>query len=398
MTALLSVLTLLKLLFWGALFAVFWSYVGYPLHLWLLARRRREVPTAPPTAGAGAVLPSVSIIVAAYNEERHIAAKLDNMLALAYPPELLQVIVASDCSTDNTHAIAEGYAGRGVELSVLPTRGGKTAAQNLAVTRARGDIVVFTDATTEFAPETLHDLLTPFGRPEVGCVGAELEYVSVQGSVVGRGAGAYWRYEKAVKALESRVHSLIGVSGCLYAVRRALYRPMEPALISDFMIAGDVYEQGAITVGARGAVSREATNESTDREFDMRVRVAVRSINALVTRARLLNPLRFGFFAYQLWSHKVLRYAAPHLLLLATISALLIVSIEGGLTIYGAALSVAGVFVLAALVGWRVATGKARVPLVHIPFYFVHVNFAALWASVLYLRGERKVTWTTVRT
>ncbi|MFN8859198.1 MAG: glycosyltransferase family 2 protein [Gemmatimonas sp.] len=381
----------LKLLFWTGLLAVVWSYAGYPLHLWLLARGRRR-PEAAPVG-----LPSVTVIVAAYNEERHLAAKLDNLLALAYPKEQLQLIVASDCSTDGTHAIAQRYAEAGVELAALPERGGKTAAQNLAVTRATGDIVVFTDATTEFAPETLHDLLAPFGRPEVGCVGAELEYVSTKGSVVGRGAGAYWRYEKAVKALEARVHSLVGVSGCLYAVRRALYRPMDPVLISDFMIAGDVYEQGCITVGARGAVSRETTNEDAEREFDMRVRVAVRSINALVTRSRLLNPFRFGFFAYQLWSHKVLRYAAPQLLLLSLGAAVLIVQQEGLRSVYGASL-VGGVALLAAAaVGWMASRAGRRLPLVHVPFYFAHVNVAALWAAVLYLRGERKVTWTTVR-
>jgi cellulose synthase/poly-beta-1,6-N-acetylglucosamine synthase-like glycosyltransferase len=382
---------LLKGLLGIALLSVAWSYVGYPLHLRLLARRRRV--SHPQPIGT----PSVSIIVAAFNEQLHIAQKLDNLLSLTYPAEHLQIIVASDCSTDETHAIVAQYAKHGVELSMLPQRGGKTAAQNLAVTRARGEILVFTDATTEFAPETLHDLLAPFGRAEVGCVGAELEYTT-QGSVVGKGAGAYWRYEKTVKSLEAQVNSLIGVSGCLYAVRRNLYRPLDPALISDFMIAGDVYEQGSITVGARGAVSRESTNEDSEREFDMRVRVAVRSINALVTRAWLLNPLRYGFFSYQLWSHKVLRYAAPHLLLLALLCALMLTQLEGWRTVYGGAVAAGGLVLLAALCGWLAAKTGRRFPLVHVPFYFVHVNLAAFWASLLYLRGERKVTWTTIRT
>lgn len=381
----------LKVFFWVSLLAVAWSYVGYPIHLWLLARGSR-----PPTS-ASVGTPSVSVIVAAYNEERHIAEKISNLLALDYPEDKLQVIVASDCSTDDTHRIVREFQTRGVELSALPERGGKTAAQNLAVTRARGEILVFTDATTEFSPETMHDLLAPFGRDNVGCVGADLEYTT-QGSVVGKGAGAYWRYEKAVKALEAQVNSLIGVSGCLYAVRRSLYRPMDPALISDFMIAGDVYEQGAITAGARGAVSRESTNESTVRDFDMRVRVAVRSINALVMRARLLNPIKFGFYSYQLWSHKVLRYAAPHLLIVMQICALVLTIREGISSLYALATMISVGLLIAAFFGWRAAKSGRRLALVHIPFYFVHVNLAALWASVLYLRGERKVTWTTVRT
>lgn len=384
-------LVLLKVLFWCALFGVLWTYAGYPLHLWWLARGR-PVPIPAPVG-----TPTVTIVVAAYNEEKHLPQKLDNLLALRYPKECLQIIVASDCSTDRTHEIVQRYADHGVVLAALTERGGKTAAQNLAVTKATGEIVVFTDATTEFESDTLHDLLIPFGRPEVGCVGAELEYVSLEGTTVGRGAGAYWRYEKAIKTLESRVHSLVGVSGCLYAVRRRLYRPLHPALISDFVIAGEVYEQGAITVGARGAVSRETTNESAEREFDMRVRVAVRSINALATRVRLLNPFRFGFFAYQLISHKVLRYAAPQLLLMALAAAVIIVQREGWRNVYGVALVGASALVAAASVGWLASRQGRRLPFVHVPFYFAHVNFAALWAAVLYLRGERKVTWTTVR-
>lgn len=380
----------LQVVFWLALGAVVWSYAVYPLTIRLLgALRPRPVKRA-------SIEPSITLVIAAYNEEKHIADKLRNSLALDYPAERLQIVVASDCSTDRTHEIVEGFAPR-VELVVLPERGGKTAGQNHAVRHATGDIVVFTDATTEFAPETLRDLVAPFADPAVGCVGAELEYVSEAGTGVGKGAGAYWRYERKLKQWEADANSLIGVSGCLYAVRREVYRPIDPGLISDFVIAGDVYERGYRTVYARGAVSREVTNEDTGREFAMRVRVIVRSINALVRRRRLWAPWNTGWFAYQLFCHKVLRYLVPWNLLIALVAHVGIVALGVAPWLY-VPLLVAHLCVYAvAALGWLSTRNRWRLPLVHIPFYFLVANAAALHAALLYLRGERMVTWNPVR-
>jgi glycosyltransferase involved in cell wall biosynthesis len=382
----------MQLVFWILLGAVAWTYVGYPLLLLALARvRRRPLQT-------GALEPTVSVVISAYNEEKAIRRKLENTLALDYPAEKLEVIVASDCSTDRTHDIVGELEPRGVRLAVLPERAGKTAAQNLAASLARGEILIFTDATTEFNRDTVRGLVAAFADPRVGCVGAELEYVSEGGSAVGQGGGLYWRYEKRVKELEAQVSTLIGVSGCLYAVRASAYRPIDPDLISDFVIAGDVYQRGFITVYGGGTVSSEKTHEETGKEFEMRVRVIVRTINALVRRARMLNPLRYGFFSFQLWSHKVLRYLVPELLLGILLSGLyLALSDLPAAPLYRGFVIAQLALYLCAAVGWVRQRLGLRLPLVHVPFYFVVVNLAALWALVLYLRGERKVTWTTVR-
>lgn len=378
--------------FWTLLGLVGWTYVGYPVLLGILARlRTRTIKFAP-------IEPTITLIIAAFNEQKDIAAKLDASLAIDYPKDKLQIIVASDCSTDRTHEIVAGYADRGVELVALPERGGKTAAQNAAAKVARGEVMVFTDATTELASTVLRDLVEGFSDPRVGCIGAELEYVSEGGTAVGKGGGAYWRYEKKVKELEAKVSSLIGVSGCLYAVRTAAYRPIPPELISDFVIAGEVYSRGYITVYGRGAVSSEKTHEDSGKEFDMRVRVAIRSINALVQRAALLNPFKYGFFAFQLFSHKVLRYLVPELLIIAlAVNVWLVLRGVPPVLLYWALLAgQVGVY-LGAVVGWLCLRFKIKLPLVHIPFYFVHANLAALVAFIQYLGGERKVTWTTVR-
>jgi cellulose synthase/poly-beta-1,6-N-acetylglucosamine synthase-like glycosyltransferase len=390
------VTTIVAVIFWISLAGVAWTYAGYPLLLLALTRLRPRPGRS--RSSSPAFEPTVTVIISAYNEEKAIREKLESTLALDYPAGKLEVIVASDCSTDQTHEIVRQLAPRGVRLVVLPERAGKTAAQNLAAAEASGELLIFTDATTQLHRGSVRELVAAFADPGVGCVGAELEYVSESGSAVGKGGGLYWRYEKRVKQLEAAVSTLIGVSGCLYAVRASAYRPIEPDLISDFVIAGDVFQRGLVTVYGGGAVSSERTHEETGREFEMRVRVIVRTINALVRRARMLNPFRYGFFSFQLFSHKVLRYLVPELLLAVFTSGLWLALHGGAVAPVYQALTVAQLALyLAAAIGWVRQKLGLRLPFVHVPFYFVVVNLAALWALVLYLRGERKVTWTTVR-
>lgn len=380
--------------FWILTAIVLWTYVGYPLLLLVLKRFAQLEEDA---GCAEPINPSCSLIITAHNEEKHIGGKLANVLKLDYPNGKLQIIVASDCSTDGTHDIVAGYADQGVELIVLKERGGKTAAQNYAARSASGDILIFTDASTEFAPDVIAQITKPFADPHVGCVGAELEYVSDHRSLIGKGAGLYWHYERWVKRLEAAVSSLIGVSGCLYAVRRSIFPMISPSLISDFVIASEVRMRGYRTVYAMGAVSKEKTLESTAQEFEMRVRVAVRSINALVRYARVMNPFAHGFFAVQMVSHKAIRYCVPVLLILLLVVHTLIVGNAGLNSPYGWLFMLHLSVYLLALVGWISQSFGVRVPLVHAPFYFVKVNAAVLWAIFLYIGGERKTIWTPIR-
>jgi cellulose synthase/poly-beta-1,6-N-acetylglucosamine synthase-like glycosyltransferase len=383
----------IEIAFWSCVLLTGWTYAGYPLLLALLARARPR-----PLAQAD-LEPAVSVIVAAYNEEKHIGRKLQATLALDYPRERLEVIVASDGSTDRTNEIVDALQEDGVRLLAIPERRGKTAAQNAAAREARGEFLVFTDATTRFRPDALRQLLRAFADPRVGCVGADLQYLSRQGTLVGKGCGLYWRYEKRVKELESAVNSLIGVSGCLYAIRARLYTPIEPDLTSDFTIALDTFAKGYLTVHARGAVAEEDTNEEPRREFDMRTRVIVQTIHALVRRAFLLNPIGYGLFALQLWSHKVLRYLVPELLAGAFLASLALALQDGSRAwLYEALVAVQAAACLGGLAaGWASQRFGLRAKALFAVLYFAQANAAALWALVSYLRGERKVTWTTAR-
>lgn len=382
--------------FWACFSLLLYVYALYPLGMRMLARwvRSRMNPAS--------ALPTVTIIVTAYNEERCIRAKLDNLLALHYPVELVDTIVASDGSSDATEEIAAGYEPRRVGVLRLEGRRGKTTCQNAAAAVATGEILVFTDATTRLRSDALRQLVEGFAGPSVGCVGGSLRYVSEGDNVNGREGEAYWSYELRLRAAESALGSLIGVSGCLYAVRKSAYRPIQPDLISDFVIAMKMREQGLRTVLAPEAVCFEATLGNAGQELSMRVRVAIRSLNALIRERRFLNPFKHGLFAVQIWSHKVLRYASPLLWLcvLAANVALVARDLDTGvpaLSIYLYLLIGQLVLLVFGAIGFALQDRQRKLGLFGKPYYFLLTNLASLIATLRYLRGERMVVWNPIR-
>ena len=377
-----------EIIFWLSAAALGYTYAGYPLLLLIMSRLRpREVKR-------GAFEPSVSVIVTAYNEERDLAAKLENTLALDYPRELLEIIVASDCSTDRTDEIAHAFADRGVRLARQPQRLGKTAAQNMAVAEARGEIILFSDATSLYERDVLRVMMPSFADPTVGCVAGRLIYVDPADSRVGRGARSYWGYETFLKRHESRVCSLIGASGCLYAVRRSAYVPLYNEACSDFIIATKMIEQNLRAVYEPAAVCTEETNRQTDKELKMRVRVIAQTFTDLWRHRAMMNPFRSGFYTVQLLSHKVMRYAVPFFLIaiLATSGILARYSLLY-LIVFGSQL---GCY-LGALGAWMLERAGVHSRMLALPQYFVLSNLAALIACYQFLRGERYAHWETNR-
>jgi cellulose synthase/poly-beta-1,6-N-acetylglucosamine synthase-like glycosyltransferase len=378
----------MRLFFWSGAALLVYTYAGYPLLLALYSRlRSRPVRRAEWS-------PFVSVIITAYNEERDLAAKLENTLLLDYPADKLEIIVASDCSTDRTDEIAREYAARGVRLHRQPERLGKTSAQNSAVEQARGEIILFSDATTLYSPDVLRVMLPNFADETVGCVAGRLIYVDPSSSSVGRGARSYWNYETFIKRHESRVCSLIGVSGCLYAVRRSAYVPMYPEACSDFLIATKMVEQGLRTVYEPGAVCTEETNKRTDRELRMRVRIIAQTFTDLWRHRAMMNPLRSGFYAVQLFSHKVLRYLVPVLLLVIFFSSL---ALAPRSVFYALAALGQVCFYGLAGVSWLMERAGRRNRILALPQYFVLANFASLMAFYKFLRGERYARWEPIR-
>ena len=374
----------MEVIFWLSVAAVAYAYVGYPLLLSLLSKiRPKPVHSADWT-------PSVSVIIAAYNEERDLAAKLENTLALDYPKSHLEIIVTSDCSSDRTDEIAQSFASRGVRLHRQPERHGKTAAQNAAVNIARGDIIIFSDATTHYQPDIVRLLTPSFADQSIGCATGRVIYQDEKSSSVGAGTQSYWNYEFFLKRHESNVCSLIGVCGCMYAVRKSAYVPLYNDACSDFIIATTMVEQGLRAVYVPEAVCMEEPNRQAKRELAARVRIINQTFSDLWRNRSVLNPFRSGFYAVQLWSHKIMRYLVPVFLIAIFITT----GFLAPRSAFYALLFVGQVaFYFAALVSALLEKLGLSVRLLALPQYFVITNLASLIAFVKFVSGESYTRW-----
>jgi len=378
---------MLDAVLWSAIFLLAYVYAGYPVLAIALARVfRRPVVKSDLT-------PTVTVVIAAYNEEKHIAQKILNVLQLDYPAGRLDVIVASDASTDGTDRIVRDLALPNVRLLRVEGRVGKTACQNAAAQAATGELLLFTDATTLIEAHALRAMAANFADPSVGCVAGRLAYVAQRDEATGHGGTSYWNYEIMLRMAESALGSLIGVSGCLYAVRRGAYRPIAPELISDFVTAMVVREQGLRTVLEPTATCYEETLDRPDRELSMRVRVCMRSLSALASQKRFLDPFRYGAFAWQLWSHKLLRYLSPVFWLIA-LAANAALALQGR---YVWLLAMQLIVLLSGLLGFTPLRASRRARLLAQPYYFLLTNLASAVSLFRFLRGERIVTWTPLR-
>lgn len=378
-----------EIVFWLSAATLFYTYIGYPLLVASISKLR------PRTVRRAEHQPSVTIIITAFNEERDLGAKLENTLALDYPRDLVEIIVASDCSTDRTDEIAQNFAPRAVQLHRQPLRQGKTAAQNAAVEKVHGDIIVFSDATSLYQPDVLRKMMPNFADATVGCVAGRLVYIDPGNSRVGRGAKSYWGYETFLKHHESRACSLIGASGCLYAVRRTAYVPLDHEACSDFIIATKMVEQGLRTIYESDAVCTEETNRRHDNELKMRVRIIAQTFTDLWRHRSMLNPFRSGFYAVELLSHKVMRYLVPFFLI-ALFAASGVLSSQSFLYRISFAAQSAGY--LCAALAWLLEKLGVRNRLLALPQYFVLANVASVIGLFKFLRGERYARWEPIRT
>lgn len=372
-------------LFWLLSGLTVWSFAGYPLLLLALARVRGR-----PHHSASCT-PRVSVIVAAHDEQAVIASKLDSVLDQDYPRDALEVIVASDGSTDATEAIVKSYADSGVRLLRLP-RGGKAAALNAAAEAAEGEILAFSDANAILASGALRALVAPFADREVGGVSAnEQRDPETVRSGAGVGERIYWEYDKRVKLAESALGSIVSASGSLYAIRRELFVPIsDPSATDDFAISTQVVRAGYRLVFAPDAVTWEPAIASGDREFGRRVRIVTRGLRSVWGVRELLLPWRSGFYSVQLWSHKVLR----RLVGFAVAGVTLLTALQAHERRFRALLAIEAVCYGLALAGWRLQGSPAgRRPWFSLPYYFVLSNLATSLGVIQFLRGRRVSVW-----
>ncbi len=373
--------------FWTAAGLVFFTYAGYSIVIFLLSLLfRRPIRRVEST-------PGVTFLITAYNEEKDIGRKIEQTLALDYPLDKLEVVVASDGSNDRTDDVVRTYANRGVRLVRVEGRVGKTETQNRAVAVSTGDVIVFSDATTRYESSALRKLVRNYGDDTVGAVSGRYEYFNPSGAPIGVGSILFWKYENLIKTLQTNIRTITGCCGCIYSVRRSLYEPLPPDIISDLCEPLKVLEKGYRIVFEPEAIAYEETTAHAGEEFNMRVRVITRGMRGLLYMRGLFNPARFPFVAFQLLAHKVLRWLIPLLLLTLLLANAFLI----GSPFYEATLGLQVAFYTLAAIGYAAERYGLKTKLLSVPLYFMTVNLAAVVAMQRVWRGHKAVTWETVR-
>jgi Glycosyl transferase family 2 len=368
-------------LFWGSVLLILYAYAGYPLLLYGLSLLRTR------TVRKAEITPPVSFIITAHNEQARIRQKLENTLRLAYPRDRLQVLVASDCSTDGTDGTVQEFRAHGVQLVRSPIRRGKEAAQKEAIEVSRGEILVFSDVGTMLDAGALTQIVNNFADPTVGCVSSEDRIVDADGRVTGE--NAYVRYEMLLRSLETRVNSLVGLSGSFFAARRHVCQPWRSDLQSDFNTLLNSIRRGLRGVSDPHSIGYYKNIAAESREFERKVRTVVRGLAVFMNSLPLLNPLRHGLFAWQLLSHKLCRWLVPFLLTVVFLtSAVLAASSPFFLMVFCIQVIVYGSVFMHAIRGSSPSRAVLKVP-----FYFIMTNAAILVAWYRFAKGERYVIW-----
>jgi cellulose synthase/poly-beta-1,6-N-acetylglucosamine synthase-like glycosyltransferase len=382
-----DVVTAGRTAFWLAAFLLFYVYAGYPLLLALVGLFVRR-----PRAEAG-YTPKISVLIAAYNEEEAIERKIQQTLALEYPHGKLEVLVLSDCSTDRTDEIVNAFPDSRVRLVKMLERRGKTYAQNHGVKEATGEVIIFSDATAIYHPKALLYLACNYQDASVGAVSGRYQYFDPgEQSPTGLGSVAFWNYENLIKKLQSRISTITGCCGCIYSVRKTAYTELPADIISDLVQPLQAIKKGYRVLFEDRALAYEETTQSTGEEFSMRVRVVTRAMRGLLSVSDLLMPWKFAWPAFQLWSHKIMRWMVP--LFLVIILAANLALLDSPL--YRVTLAMQLFFYAAALLNMLLPLHRQWKPL-GIPLFFCTLNAAALVSMLQICRGRKYVTWQTVR-
>lgn len=379
----------MKFIFWLSIIWTVYTYFGYLVILIIISKFNKK----PKIIKDKDFIPSVSLIAAAHNEEKVIRRKIEESLNLDYPKEKLEIIIASDGSTDRTDQIVNDFAGRGVVLVQQDKHRGKTAVQNLAVLKARGEILVFSDATTIFKEDALKKLVRNFKDPIVGCVGGEEHFLKSQ-ETISKEASFYWRYERFLRRKESDFNTLIGVSGCIFAIRRRFYEPLEDSLGEDFTLPLKVASKGFRVVYEKEAIGYEEAAMDTKTELARKTRIVSRGINALFKMRHLLNPFKYPSLSFQLISHKIFRWFAPIFMLSLFFSSLFLLGVNRFFFVMGMCQVI---FYILATVGFFLKNHKYSPKFVRLIYHFCIVNIAGIWGMINFLKGERKVIWQPIR-
>jgi glycosyltransferase involved in cell wall biosynthesis len=367
----------MSVLFWLSFFVIVYSYFGYPLLLILLSLSKG---TEKIDGSNNWFEPSVSLIIPVHNEERIIKQKIQNTLLLDYPKDKIEILIVSDASTDKTKEIVLSYGTNKVMFFEQPHREGKASALNRGLQEAKHEIVVFTDASIFLEKIALRNILRRFSDDQIGCVSGE-DYIAES-----QGEGAYGKYELFLRSLEGRLGSIVGASGCFYAQRLNLCEPFPEGMAPDFFSVLKTVEKGFRAVSeprAKGFMHSVPNNKD---EFERKVRTLLRGITTLLAFKHLLNPIRYGIFAVQLMSHKIIRWLVGLFLVLFFLSNLFL--LQSGP--YNLIFLLQIIFYGLAIIAWIVPSAPT---VFRVPLFFSMVNLSTLIAWHKYIKGFRQEIW-----
>ena len=364
-------------------------YVGYPLLTFLIGsfKIRKEYKN-------DAYIPSVTLIIAAYNEELKIEEKITNSLNLEYPKEKLQIIVFSDGSTDRTNELVQNFVSQGVKLIELPHRMGKTIGQNMAVDEADGEIIIFSDANAFYQKDAIKKIVRNFSDPSIGGVCGELVYKNDEKSLIGEAEDVYWNYEKFLKKYENNFNAILGANGSIYAVRKELYVPLAKNIISDFIEPLKIIEQGYHFLYEPAALSFEQSNFNFVQEYNRKKRIVNRSFYSLMEHKEFLNPIKHPILCFQLFSHKILRWFALLFFFVLFVCNVFLL----GSNLFNLYFILQILFYIIATLGFFYEKKEKSNIIFYVPFYFILVNFASLKGISDYIFKRRKIfAWEPIR-
>lgn len=380
---------IIEYIFWIGLFLVVYTYAFYSGILFLLTRCKKQK-----FESNGVYFPTVTMIIPAYNEEAIIQQKMDNCRRLEYPEGKLEILIGSDGSFDKTNQLIEQNAPPNLKFFPFSENRGKSKVLTDLVTHATGEVLVFSDANTIFNPHAITELVHHFSRSDVGAVCGRLILINPNGNIGGWGEARYWKYENIIKQLEGEVSSTIGATGGIYAIRRNLFPtlPLDRQISDDLVISLLIINRGYRVLFEKKAIAVEATTRSFQDEFNRKKRIGICNFQALPLIANCLNPQK-GFVSFALWSHKILRWFAPLILIVLFI-------LNGSLlgnSIYNVIFGMQCLFYGFAFIGYLIKDRKKKPSVFSYPLYFVMANVALFLALVEIAGGKKKAQWETTK-
>ena len=381
----------LEIIFWILFGIIVYTYIGYGIVLFFMIRIKRLFKKKKTVILSDNELPDVTVLIAAYNEQDYVKAKVENTLAMNYPREKLHQMWVTDGSNDNTPELLASY--KDIEILHKPERSGKIAAMNRAVTYVKTPIVIFSDANTLLGKESIRKIAEMFYDPKTGCVSGEKRIFNADKEAASAaGEGIYWKYESALKKWDAELNTAVGAAGELFAIRTALFNEVEPdTLLDDFIISLRVAMQGYKIDYNPDAYAIETASANVKEELKRKIRIAAGGIQSVVRLYPLLNIFKYRLLSFQYISHRVLRWTiTPLALLLILIINIILAPSSLQFTII---LALQALFYISAFIGWKLENKELKVKIFFIPYYFYIMNYAVYMGFGRYLRNSQSVNW-----